>query len=115
MGEEWVYAEKVQWERIDEKTGIHIVKKHWGDKIDIKNQIIYPHYAFEITKPDGSFERTVDNLALKYYKYEQLKTLLIDNGFSILEKYGWYDKSNIENGRELIFICRKAVKNTYER
>ena len=30
---------------------------------------------------------------------------MIDNGFTISEEYGWYDKSGIKNGRELIMIC----------
>jgi len=30
-------------------TDCKIVKKHWGDKIDTESQIVYPHYANEIT------------------------------------------------------------------
>ncbi|PKM61917.1 MAG: class I SAM-dependent methyltransferase [Firmicutes bacterium HGW-Firmicutes-21] len=108
IGEDWVYPERVQWERTDEKTGMHIVKKHWGDKIHIKNQIIYPHFTFEVTYPDGRVERVTDDFKLKYYRYEQLKSLLEFNGFDIIEEYGWYDKSSIVGGRKLIFICKKA-------
>lgn len=28
-------------------------------------------------------------------------------GLSIVGEYGWYDKSSIKDGRELIFICKK--------
>lgn len=101
----WIYPETVQWEHMVEETGIYIVKKHWGDKIDTVNQIIYPHFAFEVTYPDGRFERVIDDLVLKYYRYEQMKPLLINSGFSIREEYGWYDKSSIASGRELIFVC----------
>jgi hypothetical protein len=34
-----------------------------------------------------------------------LKELLTEGGFTVTEEYGWYDKSTIENGRELIMAC----------
>jgi SAM-dependent methyltransferase len=108
LDESWIYPERIQWERTDEASGIRIVKKHGGEKIDVKKQIIYPYFAFEITHPDGNIERIIDKLALKYYYYEQLKELLLNNGFFITEEYGWYDKSGIEGGRELIFVCRRS-------
>ena len=107
LDESWCYPETIQWETIDGDTGCRIVKKHWGDKIDTQNQIVYPHYAFEITHPDGKCERIEDDLELKYYYYDQLKEYLINGGFEITEEYGWYDRSNIKEGRELIFVCRK--------
>ena len=105
LDQSWVYPEAVQWERDDEKSGCRVVKKHWGDKIDTERQIIYPHFAYEVTNPDGVTERMEEELSLKYYYYEQLKYLLISNGFRIIDEFGWYDKSPVENGRELIFVC----------
>lgn len=107
LDESWCYPETIQWETIDENTGCSIVKKHWGDKIDTQNQIIYPHYAFEITHPNGKFERIEDDLKLKYYYYDQLKEYLINGRLEIVEEYGWYDRTNIKDGRELILVCRK--------
>jgi SAM-dependent methyltransferase len=107
LDQSWCYPETVQWETVDESTGCKIAKKTWGDKIDMENQVIYPHYAFEIIHSDGSFERIEDDLKLKYYYYHQLKSYIINAGLTIVEEYGWYDKSDIENGRELIFVCGK--------
>jgi SAM-dependent methyltransferase len=109
LDESWCYEETIQWERIDEKSGSKIVKKHWGDKIDTENQIIYPHYGFEITDSDGKFQRIEDHLKLKYYYADQLKDYLKMGGLTIVEEYGWYDKSSIENGRELIYVCKRKV------
>lgn len=109
LDESWCYPETVQWERLDEATGNLVVKKHWGDRIDVKNQIIYPVFAYEVSKTNGVTERFVDHLSLKYYYYMQLKTLLLDAGFHIIDEYGWYDKSPIDNGRELIFVCRAQL------
>lgn len=52
-------------------------------------------------------ERLVEDLKLKYYYYDQIVKYIEDAGFEIVNEYGWYDKSNIKNGRELIFICKK--------
>jgi hypothetical protein len=35
--------------------------------------------------------------------------ILVENGFEIMEEYGWYDKSGIENGREIIMVCKKGA------
>jgi len=104
--ENWCYLETIQWERLDEKTGNYIVKKHWGDKIDTKNQIIYPHFAFEITYPDNKTERITENLQLKYYFQNQLQMLIENADMEIIETFSWYDKTPL-GGREIIFICKK--------
>ena len=104
LDESWCYPETVQWERHDDASGHHVVKKHWGDKIDVTNQIIYPHFAYEITHPDGRRERVVDDLKLKYYYYGQLREVIEKADMKIREEFSWYDKSPI-GGREIIFIC----------
>ncbi len=106
LDESWCYPETIQWERLDEATGSKVVKKHWGERIDVANQIIYPNFAYEVIHQDDTIERFVDRLSLKYYYFEQLKKILQDAGFHIINEYGWYDKSAIENGRELIFVCK---------
>ena len=105
MDETWCYKEKTQWEQDDSARGIHVVKKEYGDKIDIKNQIIYPSFIYEVTDKNGKTEKYLEHLELKYYYHEQLKQLLENNGLNISEEFGWYDKSEIENGRELIIVC----------
>jgi len=76
LDETWYYPEIVQWEQHDKVNNRHVVKKHWGDKIDVANQVIYPNFAYEITYPDGKKERIEEKLKLKYYYYEQLRTLI---------------------------------------
>ena len=106
MDESWIYSETVQWERLDEKSGNYVVKKHWGDRIDTANRVIYPHFAFEVTYPDGKTERITDDLSLKYYYYDQLRTVIEKAGMEITEEYSWYDKAPI-GGREIIFVCKR--------
>jgi SAM-dependent methyltransferase len=104
----WCYPETVQWERLDERTGNYVVKKHWGSKIDTANRIIYPHFAFEVKYPDRKTERIVDDLILKYYFNDQLRTVIEKADMEIIEEYSWYDKSP-PGGREIIFVCRRKT------
>jgi len=107
LDETWVYPETVQWETTAKKTGRRIVKKHRGPKIDVINQIIYPEMIYQIIEPDGRVMEFREPLELKYYYYDQLKELLESSGLKIKEEFGYYDKSSIENGKELIFVCSK--------
>lgn len=107
LDETWCYPETIQWETVDKETGFKLTKKHWGSKIDLAKQIIYPNFAYELSDKVEILERIEEELALRYYYYQELKDYLILNGFNVVEEYGWYDKSDINNGRELIFLCRK--------
>lgn len=62
------------------EVGIMQVLQH-GQRIDVE----YPGFAYEVMASNGVVERFADNLALKYYYYEQLKTLLQDAAFRIKE------------------------------
>jgi len=106
MDESWCYPETVQWERFDENTGNYVVKTHWGDKIDPKNQIIYPHFAYEVTDKNGITTRITDDLKLKYYYRDQLESVIEKAGLIIGESFGWYDRTPLnENSREIILVC----------
>ncbi len=105
LDEGWCYPEKLQWEAADEKTGARVKKWHNGPRIDPLRQVIYPEFGFDIAYPDGRRERLTEQLSLRYYYLDQMRALLTQADLEIREEYGWYDKSGIENGRELIFIC----------
>jgi ubiquinone/menaquinone biosynthesis C-methylase UbiE len=108
MDQSWIYPESVQWETVDVATGNRIIKKHRGVQIDIEKQIIYPEMIYQVVKADGGIVETRELLELKYYYYDQLKELLETEGFEIIEEFGYYDKSSIRQGKEMIFVCRKA-------
>jgi len=106
MDESWCHGETIQLERFDESTGNYIVKKSSGDKIDTKNQVIYPRFIYEITSADGRTERVEDDLRLKYYYRDQLREVVENAGLNIVEEYSWYDKTP-PGGREIIFVCKR--------
>lgn len=106
MDQSWCYDEQIQWECFDENTGNYIVKRHRGDKIDTEKRIIYPHFSFEVTYPDGKKQLFTDDLKLKYYDRVRLRAVIEKAGMEITEEYSWYDKTP-PDGREIIFICRR--------
>ncbi len=108
MDESWCYPEKIQWERVDEATGRRVTKYHSGDKIDADNQIIYPSFRYEVTDTQGVSNYS-EKLKLKYYYQPQLEAVIRTARLFAAEKFGWYDKSTIEQAnRELIFVCKRA-------
>ena len=106
LDQSWCYPETVRWEIDDGDKKVS--KADWGDKIDTDAQVMDVHYAFTITYADGSTERVLDDLRLKYHYEQQLRAYLAEAGFVIHEAFGWYDKSQIENNREFIFVCGRA-------
>jgi len=111
LDESWCYPYTIQWKREDGPGGSQVTKKHRGRRIDVAKQVIYPDFLYEVRRPDGSTERYAEQLSLKYYYEDQLRALLTERGFDIKESFGWYDKSAIENGRELIFVCDRAANS----
>lgn len=103
----WDDTERIQWKCFDSKTQSNITKKNKCEKVDAKQQIIYSKYSYEVIMSDGTKRIFTDTLEFKYYYYEQLKDMLINSKFEIVEEYSWYDKTPI-GGREIIFICKKT-------
>lgn len=116
LDESWISGEKLQWETTDHKTGYKIKKYDIRKKIDVEKQIVYPDLKYVIEKKNGEIEVFEEPLKLKYYYYDQLKDLLLNNKFEIIDEFGYYDKTSIDNGKELIFVCQKknSLGETYE-
>jgi len=108
MNENWCYPLRIQWERLDEKTENYVIKKDRGDRIDLQNRIIYVTFIFEVKDKSGNISIFEDKLKLKYYYENQLQEIIEKAGLKIKEKFGWYDKTGVEEAkRELIFVCGK--------
>ncbi|MEZ4929673.1 MAG: class I SAM-dependent methyltransferase [Chitinophagales bacterium] len=108
MDKNWKYAEKLDTEL---KEGNKIIKRYsCGKDIDTENQIIYTDLRYEITEGKLT-ENYYEFLKLKYYSPQQLFELLNNNGFEIINKYGYYDFSpfNETTSSEIIVSCKLAL------
>ena len=108
LDESWVQPEKTDYETIE--NDIKIKRTHIRERVDLKNQVIYPKLIYYVTNKDGKTEKYCEYLAMKYYSADQLKELLQKNGFEVINEFGYYDKCSIEEGGEIIFVCKKIKK-----
>ena len=135
LDESWCREETFIDEITDEVTGIRIARHECRERIDSQNQIIYPYLAYSVTYPDGSTQRLVEHLQMKYYYRHQLRVLVESAGLEVVDEYAWYDKaSRVDEpaecnpghipqgtvkdannparrvgGREIILVCRRKV------
>jgi ubiquinone/menaquinone biosynthesis C-methylase UbiE len=107
LDESWVRPEVEDWSILDPKTGLKVRRTHIRRKIDITKQVTYPELKYYVEDDEGKENCFVEKLAMKYYYEEQLRNLLIRNGFIINDQFGYYDKRSIDDGPELIFVCKK--------
>jgi len=91
--------EAVVWERDG------VMRKTYGRPIDLKNQVIYPVFVYEMEHG----ERIEEPLELKYYYPRQLKKILRKAGFKIVEQYGSFERGSMKRrGGEQIYVCEVA-------
>ena len=76
--------------------------------IDPERQIIYPEFTYYVEEAGKPVQKLGEKLKLKYYYEPQLRQLLVDNQFEILESYGSYQRTPAGEGNELIFVCRNT-------
>ncbi len=104
----WIKKEETfEWENIDPRTGNKVRRHQIRKNIEPNKQIIYMDLVFYIEQVDGSEERLVEELSIKYHYEDQIRSLLFSNGFEIIEEMGYYDRRPITEGSEFIFVCQK--------
>lgn len=100
--------EFIVWEQDFENN--HIIKTTKFKKMDKINKVIYLTYTFYIMGINGENDIINDEMELRYYNYEELKDILQNNGFDVVEEYGNYDGLGVQDGDDIIFVCSKKSK-----
>jgi len=104
IDESWVHPEQTDYETSE--NGITIKRTHIRKKVDLKNQVIYPTLIYYVTE-DGKTVKFYEHLTMKYYYVDQLRELMQQNGFEVINEFGYYNKCSIDDGGEIIFVCKK--------
>jgi SAM-dependent methyltransferase len=107
LDETWVKPEMEDWTIADTNTGVTIRRTNIKRHIDVFKQVNYPELIYYVTDAEGNEETFIEKLAMKYYYEDQLRELLLEHEFKIIETFGYYDERPIQQGPELIFICKK--------
>jgi SAM-dependent methyltransferase len=76
--------------------------------MSLSKQVRQVEFIYYLTGPDGETTRTVQTFPLRlFYRYE-VEHLLARCGFEIIDLYGNFDKSRLEDDSpEMIFVCQK--------
>lgn len=101
----WAKNKHLDWTVYDNDTGA-ISRYSWQKKHDHERQILEVDMTFIVTKNGIAQEEFTDSLSLKYYSEDQLATILEGAGFKIIERYGTYSRGSIQDGNEMIFVCK---------
>jgi SAM-dependent methyltransferase len=102
--EKWLGRESVSYDIM--VNGKRIIRSTVNYFADTAKKIIQYKSKYRII--DGDQETvTEDLLTYKYYEYDDMAKILSSSGFRIEEEYGYYDKTSIKDGTEMIFVCRK--------
>jgi len=112
LDETWVQDETEDWIVHDPITNHKVRRTHIRRRIDVGKQVNYPELNYYVEHADGRIVKHVEKLAMKYYYEDQLRGLLQSHGFAIEAEFGYYDYRPIDQGPELIFVC-KAKKSKY--
>jgi SAM-dependent methyltransferase len=102
--EKWLCKEDVSYDIVDgNKRVIRSTINHYADTvkkyIQYKNKILVLENGVESVKEDL--------LTIKYYEYNDIIDILTGLKFRIREEYGYYDKRDVKDGEEMIFVCTK--------
>jgi SAM-dependent methyltransferase len=101
----WLGKELVSYDITDKgKRIIRSTINHYFDNNKKYIQYISKYRIIENGKEDLLVE---DIITLKYYEYDEIRDILDSLNFKIKEEYGYYDKTPIKKGSEMIFVCTK--------
>jgi SAM-dependent methyltransferase len=102
--EEWLGREIVSYDITE--GGRRIIRSTVNEYADTANKNIKYKSKYRIIE-NGNEMVIEDLLTYKYYEHDEIVKILNSVGFSVTEEYGYYDKRSIEDGDEMIFICKK--------
>jgi len=100
----WVGREDISFDITE--GGKRIIRSTFNHFADTKKQYIQYKNKVRIIE-NGSETSTEDMMTLKYYYYNEITEMLKNSKFTIKEEFGYYNKSGIDDGGEMIFVCSK--------
>lgn len=75
--------------------------------LDVHRRLMAFENLYRISGGADEAEEYRDLLQVRYYEAQDIRVLLKESGFEITEEWGNYDGSPIEDGDEMLFVCRK--------
>jgi SAM-dependent methyltransferase len=106
--EKWLGRENFSYSvTANGKQFIRSTVNHYADTVKKIIQYKSKYRIIDMCDSDRVEIITEDLLTYKYYEHGEIAKLLWSVGFRVEEEYGYYDKRTIQDGNEMIFVCRK--------
>lgn len=109
IGEWWInHDEHLDFESTlesGEKVTRHSIKKAY----DLDQRLLFTDFIYRLYKNDGHIEEYHDRIRLRYFYGDDLRELITSSGFKIVEEYGWYDNTPVDEGTEFIFCMQESL------
>jgi SAM-dependent methyltransferase len=105
IGEE---VPEIEWQSSSDPSAIvrRFFRKESVDKI---NQVFNFTFVYRTFKDDQVIAEETENFHLSFYTYPHLRALFLLTGLEIVEEYGSFAKTPLNNSAEqMIFLLRKA-------
>jgi len=102
--ESWIGKEDISYDITDGSR--RIIRSTVNHFADTKKKYIQYKNKIKIIENNNEYVKD-DMLTIKYHEYFDIIEILKKTSFKAIEEYGYYDKRCLENGEEMIFICKK--------
>lgn len=108
MDASWLdVKERLIGETRDPRTGRRVRQFAERREMDVDKRIFGTNLVFYVEQADGSEKRFADELLQRWYTEIEMRELLTSSGFEIIREMGHFDGRPIDQGRYMIFLCRK--------
>lgn len=114
-----------KFESLNSKIGEEFLELEWRPKCDCNkiirrylrkesvdkiNQTFTATFIFRTYEGEKLVQEETEFLKMSYYTYPHLRALFLLTGLEIVEEYGSFDTSPLDNGaREMIFVLKKSA------
>lgn len=89
------------------EDGSYVTRYTVFHELDQRRHLMSFDNLYRISGLGTETEEYRDSLLVRYYEEEELRNLLDESGFKIVEEMGGYDGTPIHDGEEFILVCRK--------
>lgn len=100
----WEGEEETLWTKTNVAMSETVRRTNTNVYHDIQRQLMQVKQCFYVQRTGSQTKKFEDNLLIRYYSYAQIKVLL-EKYFDVVEEYGYYDRTQLGLGSEMIFVC----------
>lgn len=93
---------------IEPETG-HLVMQQAHSLLDRTSQLMHVTWIYDEITEDGAVHRTFAPTIFRYYFYSEVRLLLMNTGFEVVEVYGDTDRSPYEDGCPRMIVLAKPI------